>query len=151
MIKSFRKKMSKEKGFTLIELMIVVAIIGILAAIAIPNFLSYQYKAKVSEGGTNLGAIHTSQVAYQAENDTFLLLATTGGDGMAQSIITETANWNSIGFAFSGAVRGIYEGTVATATTFTVTSLFDVDNDGASLTWTTTQDTKPSKDFPNVY
>jgi type IV pilus assembly protein PilA len=55
-------------GFTLIELMIVVAIIGILAAIAIPNFLAYQAKAKQSEAKVSLGAIFTSAVAYQAES-----------------------------------------------------------------------------------
>jgi type IV pilus assembly protein PilA len=41
--------MSNRKGFTLVELMIVVAIIGILAAIAIPNFLNFRLKAKTSE------------------------------------------------------------------------------------------------------
>ncbi len=55
------------KGFTLIELMIVVAIIGILAAIAIPNFLKFQAKARQSEAKTNLAAIYTAQTAYFSE------------------------------------------------------------------------------------
>ena len=57
------------KGFTLIELMIVVAIIGILAAIAIPNFLRFQAKARQSEAKTSLAAIFTAQTAYFAENN----------------------------------------------------------------------------------
>ena len=56
-----------KKGFTLIELMIVVAIIGILAAIAIPNFLKFQAKSKQSEAKANLGAIFTGEVAYFGE------------------------------------------------------------------------------------
>ena len=61
------KQWKGEKGFTLIELMIVVAIIGILAAIAIPNFVAYQAKSKQSEAKISLGAIFTSAVAYAAE------------------------------------------------------------------------------------
>ena len=61
-------KFKGQKGFTLIELMIVVAIIGILAAIAIPNFVAYQAKSKQSEAKVSLGAIFTSAVAFQAES-----------------------------------------------------------------------------------
>ena len=56
-----------QQGFTLIELMIVVGIIGVLAAMAVPNFLTYQGKAKQAEAKTSLAAIFTSAVAFQAE------------------------------------------------------------------------------------
>jgi prepilin-type N-terminal cleavage/methylation domain-containing protein len=61
----------KEKGFTLIELMIVVAIIAILAAIAIPNFMSFLAKTKRSEAKYNLEAIHKAEISWFGENDFF--------------------------------------------------------------------------------
>lgn len=61
----------KKIGFTLIELMIVVAIIAFLSMVAIPNFLTYVAKAKRSEVYLNLGAIYTAQKAYWAENGTY--------------------------------------------------------------------------------
>ena len=64
-------KLRGKKGFTLIELMIVVAIIGILAAIAIPNFLKFQAKSKQSEAKANLGAIYTGQISYFGDANTF--------------------------------------------------------------------------------
>jgi len=66
------KQLKGQKGFTLIELMIVVAIIGILAAIAIPNFLQYQMKSRQSEAKTNLQAIRTSEISFQAERGCYL-------------------------------------------------------------------------------
>ena len=66
------KALRKQEGFTLIELMIVVAIIGILAAIAIPNFLQYQMKSRQSEAKTNLQAIKTSEVSFQAERGCYM-------------------------------------------------------------------------------
>ena len=70
-------RLKGQKGFTLIELMIVVAIIGILAAIAIPNFLQYQAKSKTSEAKTNLGAIRTGEIAFFAENSVYVSTAST--------------------------------------------------------------------------
>jgi type IV pilus assembly protein PilA len=63
--------MKKNKGFTLIELMIVVAIIAILAAIAIPNFLKFVAKTKRSEAKYNLEAIYKAQTSYFGEYDTY--------------------------------------------------------------------------------
>jgi prepilin-type N-terminal cleavage/methylation domain-containing protein len=61
----------KDKGFTLIELMIVVAIIAVLAAIAIPNFMSFLAKTKRSEAKYNLEAINKAEISWFGENDYF--------------------------------------------------------------------------------
>lgn len=60
------------RGFTLIELMIVVAIIGILAAIAIPNFLRFQARTRQGEAKINLKGIYNAKKAYFAERTTYI-------------------------------------------------------------------------------
>jgi len=78
----------KEKGFTLIELMIVVAIIGILAAIAIPQFASYRVKAFNSAAQADLRNIMTSQEAAYAEDQAYVAIAAVvGSDTAATSSI----------------------------------------------------------------
>jgi type IV pilus assembly protein PilA len=86
-----------KKGFTLIELMIVVAIIGILAAIAIPNFLKFQAKSKQSEAKTNLKGIYTAETGYFGENNAY--------SGFNES------NWTPVGaaryhYTLTGAIIG---------------------------------------------
>ena len=129
-LKAFRK----QEGFTLIELMIVVAIIGILAAIAIPNFLTYQMKSRTSEAKVNLGAIKTSEIAFQGERGCFLGAAGPAAVGTVP-VGTATVAWVpgaltantctgaaavfvgtyfDIGFAPAGAVRYQYD-TASTA------------------------------------
>jgi type IV pilus assembly protein PilA len=62
---SFKK--NNQNGFTLVELMIVVAIIGILSAVAVPNFKSYQAKSKSSEARIQLASAYTAQQAFYGD------------------------------------------------------------------------------------
>jgi type IV pilus assembly protein PilA len=113
-----KKMLNNKKGFTLIELMIVVAIIGILAAIAIPNFMNYQCKAKQAEAKTLLGNVRVAQEAYNAEHDTY-------GSTLA-----------SIGFAAKGDTR--YSITTSGGSTFTATATATIN--GNPDEWTINQD-----------
>jgi prepilin-type N-terminal cleavage/methylation domain-containing protein len=62
-------KFNTEKGFTLIELMISIAIIGILATIAIPNFLAYRERAKIARAKSELKTFQTSLIILQLDTN----------------------------------------------------------------------------------
>lgn len=66
-----RKMFKSKKGFTLIELMIVIAILGILAAVAIPNFLNARGKAQDAAALSTLEAVKTALEMYAADNGTY--------------------------------------------------------------------------------
>ena len=91
---------SMQKGFTLIELMIVIAIIGILAAIAIPAYQDYTIRAKVSELVDSAGACKTSvEEVYQSQNILGTSGVTPGDPGC-----TTTATTNAVAPAVAAGV-----------------------------------------------
>jgi type IV pilus assembly protein PilA len=137
-----KKFHNRKGGFTLIELMIVVAIIGILAAIAIPNFLRFQLKAKSSEGKTNLAAIRTAEESFYSEFGEYVSAIaspdTIGFNKKTAFVNEDPTNegfdqlgWSPEGYVFFNYVVEVGE----SGSQFTATAAADIDNDGAGQTW----------------
>jgi len=130
MLSKFHKS---QKGFTLIELMIVVVIIGILAALAIPRFMRATTKAKQSEAKQLLKQIYTMQQTYKQANDIYW--TPTAGAASA----TNQMAFATLGVEVASTARYTYT-LVATATTFTCTATANLDDDATIDTWTIDQD-----------
>lgn len=69
-----------KKGFTLVELVIVIVIVGILSIISVPVYRGYVEKAMLTEGKTLIGAIGRAEVAYHVENEYFKVISKTSRD-----------------------------------------------------------------------
>ena len=125
-------------GFTLVEIMIVVAIMGILAAIAVPNFMAMQAKAKRAELPTIVNGIADSQVAYQVAHDSYIDIPSfipAGVPGKTLRPWPTGSGFETLGWAPDGEVRGSYKCEVSSATEFSVTAQSDVDGDGVMATY----------------
>lgn len=135
-------------GLTLIEVMIVVAIIGILASIAIPSFSSYQNRAKRAEAMTHVEAIVKAEVAFFGATGVFRGTAPQPGDPPGVKVPWDAAaraDFDPLGYAPEGAVWYRYEvntdpgdcgdcavGPNGEAACFVVNAAGDLDGDGAT-------------------
>jgi prepilin-type N-terminal cleavage/methylation domain-containing protein len=138
----------RRQGFTLIEMMIAVAIIGLLASVAIPSFRNYQWKAKRSEAYTNLGALAGNERSYMALNDAFSGVAN-AEPGASSAVPNDIPSENSrpsgaVGIAFGALgwapegqvyydydanVDGLAGGSCSCQKCFTLTAYGNVDGD----------------------
>jgi len=129
-------------GFTLMELMIVVGIVGLLAAIAIPNFLSYQARSRRSEAYVNLASVARLQSAYHAERGEYFEAGAWPDFTAYGGLGTRKMEWDAasdaayaeLGWRPEGQVLYAYDtNTGATACTcticFTANAAGDVDDD----------------------
>jgi type IV pilus assembly protein PilA len=137
-----RKLHTRKGGFTLIELMIVVAIIGILAAIAIPNFLRFQLRSRVGEGKTNIAAIRTAEESYNAEYGVYV--AAVAAPATPATPTNSKRDWpatapgfTTVGWFPEGEVYynyAVQTGTVV-GPVYTIEAWSDIDADGAFNSW----------------
>jgi type IV pilus assembly protein PilA len=152
------RKSNPRGGFTLVELMIVVAIISLLAAIAIPNFIRYQARSRRSEAYANLAGMARAQKSLRAERDIFMDSGTSypdpamyGGaangfpgtkkmpwDGASQAAFGQSgwAPEGDVFYSYGSFTSSLAGGTVAgcCATCWTAVAYGDVDGDGMVTT-----------------
>jgi prepilin-type N-terminal cleavage/methylation domain-containing protein len=130
----------RRKGFTLVELMIVVAIIGLLTSTAVPNFLRFQLRSKSSEAKINIAAIVTAQRAHVSEFRSYVSApaspATFGGSKSKPFVDVGPPgnNFETIGWVPEGLVYFQYSVSVNNGA-FLVEAAGDIDGNATPQIW----------------
>ncbi|QIP48126.1 Pilin [Kingella kingae] len=140
-----------QKGFTLIELMIVIAIIGILAAIALPAYQDYTKRSRVSEGLSLAGGVKSALTEYYASNNAWPANNAAAGiadkgqiTGNAVSSVEVSATGSGAGG--TGQITVTFNDKVKDKATLIMKG---VGNDAGSVKWTCTDGTLDTKYRPS--
>jgi len=138
--------------------MLAVAVVGILAAIAVPNFVKMQLRAKRAELPSNTDGIKTAQLGYEATYDQFVNVNSfhPRGTNLDKKLATWTTGsaFDDLGWAPDGDVRGSYATVTTSASDFLVYALADMDADGSFVLYMATKDTNaatPSATYNDIY
>ena len=166
MIRNIQRKLKKSRGFTLVELMIVVAIVGILAALAIYGVRKYMANAKSAEARNSLGQLSKDAAsAYNREHMNAAIIADGAGAGVSNQLCGAAANkvpaaktsiqgqkyqsaasewdtgdkdngWQCLKFSMAQAQYYMYGYTVPSTGNFTATAEGDLDGDATTSVFT---------------
>jgi len=133
--------MRRRGGFTIIELMLVVGLIGVLATIAIPTMLGFKLRSKLAEGKTNLAGIYKAQETYFSEFGVYVSASPTPPtDANSQRqpwglSPGTTHGFNQVGYAAEGQVYFQYAAATDGGSALTLSARSDLDGDGNFSTW----------------
>jgi len=145
---------SMQQGFTLIELMIVVAIIAILAAIAIPAYQDYVIRSQVSEGATLSDGAKTAVAEFYSNRGHFPAANSSAGLSPEGSIQGSYVSQVNVGSGGAGVITATFSSTDPQKANSKISGqtfvLSPVDSNGGSIAWTCTKSTVAQKYLPTA-